>query len=295
MVPTLLRKFRSWLLAPILQSSEPISPTPGSRELQLILALEYRQLHHLGAPLPKLHEVGFRVYSESDEDGILHYLFSLLGTTTQTLVDIGASRLHGSNTANLIVHHGWTGLLVDSSAERIKELQAAYAACPDTSHYPPKCVIAWITAENVNALLEAHGYKGLIDLLCIDLDGVDYWIWKAIDVITPRVVVVEYQCIWGPDRSVTVPYDPQFKAVFEGRYGIYNSASLAAFVKLAKIKGYRLVGCQRYGYNAFFIRNDIGLEIFPEVMPHDCFRHPFPRWAMETLLPKVAGMHWVEV
>jgi hypothetical protein len=185
--------------------------------------------------------------------------------------------------------------LIDGSGERITELQNFYRTCPDTSHYPPQCVATWITAENINALLETHGHTGSIDLLCIDLDGVDYWIWKALDVIKPRVVVVEYQCIWGPDRSVTVPYDPQFKALFEGKYGVYNSASLAAFVKLGALKGYRLVGCQRYGYNAFFIRNDVGTEIFREVTPQECFRHPFPRWAMETLLPKVQGLNWLDV
>ena len=70
--------------------------------------------------------------------------------------------------------------------------------------------------ENVNELRQSR--TGRLDrpVLRIDLDGVDYWIWKALDVVTPRVVVVEYQCVSGvPERSVTVPYDPQFKAVFE--------------------------------------------------------------------------------
>ena len=173
--------------------------------------------------------------------------------------------------------------------------EGLYRECPDTSNYPPECVASWITAENVNELLESLGQAGSIDLLCIDLDGVDYWIWKALDVVTPRVVVVEYQCVWGPERSVTVPYDPQFKAVFEGKYGVYNSASLAAFVKLGALKGYRLVGCQRYGYNAFFVRNGVGVDAFPAVTPQECFKHPFPRWAMETLLAKVKDLNWIEV
>lgn len=295
MIMSLARKVRSWLLAPALTAPKAQAAHPTTQEIQLLLSLQYRELQRIGAGLPRLEEVGFRVFSESDEDGILHYLFSVLGTSTRTLVDLGASQLHGSNTANLLVNHGWTGLLIDGSNERIDALTAFYRECPETSNYPPQCVASWITAENVNELLESHGQTGSIDLLSIDLDGVDYWIWKALDIVQPRVVVVEYQCIWGPDRSVTVPYDPQFKAVFEGKYGVYNSASLAAFVKLGALKGYRLVGCQRYGYNAFFVRNDVGADTLPAVTPKECFKHPFPRWAMATLLPRVKDLNWIEV
>lgn len=295
MVREFARRLRAWLLAPVLQRATSVTHPPGSREIQMLLALQYRQLQHLGAALPSLQEVGFRVYSESDEDGILHYIFSLIGATSRTLVDLGAAKLQGSNTANLLINHGWVGLLIDGNEGNVKELQGLYAASVDTSPYPPRCLHAWITAENINELLTANGIAGEIDLLAIDLDGVDYWIWKAIDVITPRVVVIEYQCIWGAERSVTVPYRPDFKATYDGRYGIYNSASLAAFVKLGRAKGYRLIGCQRYGYNAFFVRDDIPREVLPEVSSQQCFSHPFPRWAIETLLPKVKDMEWVDV
>jgi hypothetical protein len=89
------RKFRSWLLAPLLTAARLPDDRTSTREIQLILTLQYRELQRVGAKLPSLDEVGFRVYSESDEDGILLYLFSLLGTSTRTLVDLGASRLQG--------------------------------------------------------------------------------------------------------------------------------------------------------------------------------------------------------
>jgi hypothetical protein len=290
-----LRRLRAWFLAPVL--SPPVKPAqvPPSTSTQLLLELQYRQLRHVGAPLPRVHEVGFRVYSESDEDGILHYIFSLIGTRTRILVDLGACKLEGSNTANLLINHGWTGLLIDGDEQHIKDLQDLYGACRDTHHYPPKCVAAWITAENVNDLIRSAGIEGEIDLLAIDLDGVDYWILKEIEVVRPRVVVVEYQCILGPERCVSVPYRPDFKPIFDGPYAVYNSASLAAFVKLGRRKGYRLVGCQRYGYNAFFVRDDLASHELPEISPRVCFEHPFPRWAMATLYDKVRDKEWVEV
>jgi len=290
-----LRAIATAAAAPATVAPSPPATAPPTRELQLLLRNQYRQLKHLGMPLPRLDEVGFRVFSEADEDGILHYIFSLVGTTNKKLVDVGAAGLSGSNTANLLVNDGWTGLLIEGDPARVEQMKKFYAECPDTAHYPPSCVSAWVTAENINDLVRDGGMSGEIDLLCIDIDGIDYWLWKALDAVTPRVVVVEYQCIWGPERSVTVPYDPKFQAGFDGRYGIYNSASLAAFVKLGRTKGYRLVGSHRYGYNAFLVRNDVGLDCLPEVPAESCFGHPFTRWAIDTFLPKIEKLAWVEV
>src|SRR5262249_31078012 len=147
---SIARRVRAWLLAPLLATPKAPPVRESSREIQLLLALQYRQLLHGGTGLPRFDEVGFRVFSESDEDGILHYLFAILGTTTKTLVDLGASQLFGSNSANLFVNHGWTGLLIDGSAERVAALQSFYEGCPDTRTYPPRCVAEWITAENIN-------------------------------------------------------------------------------------------------------------------------------------------------
>jgi len=84
-----LRRLRAWFLATVLGASvKPISQVPPSASTQLLLALQYRQPRHVGAPLPRLNEVGFRVYSESAEDGILHYIFSLIGTANRTRVTI---------------------------------------------------------------------------------------------------------------------------------------------------------------------------------------------------------------
>ena len=159
--------------------------------------------------------------------------------------------------------------------------------------FPPRLVHAWIETENVNELISSHGFEGEIDLLSLDMDGVDYWIWKAIDCIHPRVVVLEYQDIWGPEKSVTVPYRRDFDRF--DTHPDHCGASLAAFVKLGLKKGYRLVGCNRYGFNAFFIRCGIGEDIFPEISPDRCFQHPKVEHGRKTRLPEVADYEWVEV
>jgi hypothetical protein len=265
---------------------------------QLVLVMKYRELLHRGDPLPSFRDVGFSVYSGADEDGVLLYVFAVIGSTNRRLVDIGAAGIGASNSANLLINHGWTGLLVDSNQESVRDARAHYDTNPATKSYPPKIVHAWVTAENVDALLTEHGYAGELDLLMIDIDGVDYWIWKAIKSLSPRVVVVEYQDIISPDLALTVPYRPDFQA---SDYEVnrtsndYVGASLLAMVKLGREKGYRLVGCNRYGWNAVFVRNDLSLEFLPEVNTESCLSHPWNEYGRTERFPRVQHMNWVEV
>jgi hypothetical protein len=199
------------------------------------------------------------------------------------------------NSANLILNHGWSALLLDGNSALVDAGRRFYARHPDTFAYPPSFVNAWITRENVNELLADHGYRGEIDLLSLDLDGVDYWIWEALDVVRPRVVVAEVQCLWGAERALTVPYDPQFKSEHVQGFGVYSGASLPAFAKLAKRKGYRFVGAQRLGFNAFFVRDGLADHLFPEASLSTSLDVPFVHWAKRELLPLVAHKPWVEV
>jgi hypothetical protein len=258
--------------------------------------MTYRTIREAGATMPSFDEVGLSVFSESNEDGILLYIYAMIGMGTRCVMDVGSGPVpKGSNSANLIVNHGWTGLLIDGQERNIQRAERFYGQCRATKNYPPTCVHTWVTPENINTLIVDNRFAGDVDLLCIDIDGIDYWLWKAIDCVKPRVVVVEYQCIWGPKESVTVPNDPQFETGFEGRFGVYCGASLAAFVKLGREKGYRLIGVQRYGYNGFFMRNDVGMDVFPEVSPEVCFTHPFTKWARAEFLDKVKERPWVAV
>ena len=161
------------------------------------------------------------------------------------------------------------------------------------TNFPPHINNAWVTRENVNKLIEGNGFSGEIDLLSIDMDGVDYWIWDAISCTSPRVVIVEYHNILGPDRSITVPYTPDFNR-FDS-HPDYLGASLKAFVKLGRKKGYRLIGVNKYEFNAFFIRNDIASDLFPEIEVSSCFAHAQSRDGMEKRYPDIKNFEWIEV
>jgi hypothetical protein len=266
-----------------------------SKLSQLLLQQNYQALARERKPLPPFADVEFRAFSQNGEDGILLFLFALLGAGGRRALEICAGEGRECNTANLIINHGWEGLLFDGNPENIRRGQKFYAGHPDTFSLPPRLVQSWITRENINQLVRENGFTGEIDLLSLDIDGNDYWIWEALDVVNPRVVVAETQCIWGNDRAVTVPYDPQFRAGFVNNFGVYAGASLPAFIRLAARKGYRFVGVQRLGYNAFFVRNDLGRDMLPAADPASCLDVPFVRWAKQHLQPLVKDKPWVEV
>lgn len=265
---------------------------------QMALKFIYQGMLKSGATLPCFDEVGFKIFSQADEDGILLYIFSLIGTTNKSCVEICAGDGRECNSANLIINHGWNGLLVDGDVKLIEKGREYYRKNQHTYVYPPTFVHAWITKSNVNEVIRSGEFEGDIDLLSIDIDGMDYWIWKSIQIINPRVVVIEYNDIIGPNEAITVPYSDDFNAyVYPTTRGMpnYCGASLAAFVKLAKKLGYRLVGCNRYGYNAFFIKNSIGVQYIPEIPIEKCFTHPKVLWGMKNRFPVVKDFLWEHV
>lgn len=277
----------SWL-RPELEASQMAS----TRTAQISLYHSYQDLVRRNVrPLPSFAEVGFRCHSQFEEDGILLYIFALIGTTNRTCVEICAGDGIECNTANLILHHGWWGCLFDGNPANVETGKAFYAKSRDTWLHPPAFRQAWITAENVNDLLRAEGFTGEIDLFSLDIDGMDYWVWKALDVVRPRVVVCETLNAAGSDDAVTTPYDPNFRITTPDFHG----ASLAAMTSLAREKGYRLVGTHRYGFNAFFVRDDIGLDLLPAVEPAACLQDPYSRLAHATRWPKVKDLGWIRV
>lgn len=269
-----------------------------SRENQILLASLFKRMGQNKDTINALEDVGFNVYSPTYEDGILLYIFTLIGMTNKTLVDIGAGTVRDSSVSNLIINHGFSGVLIEAKKKNCELLKDYYTRHPEMKLRSPTIVSALVTSENVNQILEANNLTGEIDLLCIDIDGMDYWIWKTIEVIQPRVVVVEYQDILGPQRSWTVPYKPDFNV---GGYPVnrknnnYCGASLRAFVRLGKQKGYYLIGCNRGGWNAFFVRHGVGGEYVREVTIESCFRYEWNQYGIESRFPLVQNMEWEEV
>jgi len=262
---------------------------------QIALGILYRQQFESKGKSLSFKDVGFRTHSQHEEDGILLFIFSLIGTTNKRCVEICAGDGIECNTANLIINHRWLGLLLDGDERNIRRARNFYQNNPDTKYWPPKIVREWVTRGNVNGIIEENGFTGDVDLLSIDIDGNDYWIWEVLSCISPRVVVLEFNHLWGPEVSVSTPYRDDFIAEFTQYGSDYAGASLAAFVKLGKKKNYRLVGINAIATNAFFVRNDIVCEWLPEIDANACFDHPRAKFGMLHRLPAVKDKEWVRV
>ncbi len=212
----------------------------------------------------------FKVYSKNGGDGLLLYIFSKVRVTNRTFVEIGVQDGRECNTANLSLNFSWQGIIIDANKEWIESARLFYGEKLRKKAGNVKAVPCFVTAENVNQLLLGQGFQGEIDLLSIDIDGNDYWVWKAIDAVNPRIVVVEYNASLGLG-SITIKYNPNFHY----QRDLYFGASLLALAKLAKEKGYILVGCDSYGHDAFFVRKDVAEGNFVELSAEEAF-YPNP-------------------
>lgn len=192
---------------------------------------------------------GFKVYSQSDEDGIIQEIFKRIGTTSRIFIEFGVETGVECNSVKLLVE-GWSGLWIEAAPQYVAEIQNHFG--PFLAQNKLHISQNLITAENINAVFEQAGISGDIDLLSIDIDYNDYWVWKALTTVKPRVVVIEYNATLRPPMSLVVPYDPARS--WDGSN--YFGASLEALVRLGREKGYRLVGCNYAGVNAFFVRDD---------------------------------------
>ena len=173
-------------------------------------------------------------FSQGGEDGVLLRLFERIGILNRYFVEFGAwDGIHLSNTANLRLNHGWSGLLMEGSDRADGVLVRRER----------------VDAENVEALFRRHGVPESFDLLSIDIDGNDYWVWKAIEKFRPRVVLMEYNIFFALTDAKTMPYNADH--LWDD--SVYHGASLAALRKLGDEKGYSLVYCESYAPNAFFV------------------------------------------
>ena len=244
------------------------SPVVQTSQKQLLLKYQEQLKKNT---LPKIEDTGFRVFSQFEEDGKLLFIFSVIGMDTKTFIEIGSDDGINSNSANLYFNFGWHGLFIDGNSQSIERGKYFYNKYPHSWFYKPTFICAKVTRENINELIQKSGYTGEIGLLSIDIDGNDYWVWDAIEVANPKVVIIETHVEFGLN-NVVVPYDKDY--FYPGKHPIYHGASPIAMQKLGKKKGYRLVGANDLGFNFIFVRNGLAEDEIPEVAVEKLITHP---------------------
>ncbi len=205
------------------------------------------------ASFSTLNEAEFRVFSQWGEDGIIQYLIGQVAIENDTFVEIGVANYREANTRFLLMKDNWRGLIVNAGADHIEFLNSSGMRWK----HEVDAVSRFVTRENVNEIIYSGGFTGDVGLLSIDIDGNDYWVWESVDVIAPRILIIEYNSLFGARFPISVPYDPSFSVEKAHWSQLYFGASMPALCHLAERKGYRLVGSNRDGCNAFFVRDDV--------------------------------------
>lgn len=204
----------------------------------------------------RLERFGFKVHSQSDEDGILQEIFRRIGLTNKVFVEFGAEVGLECNSLYLL-EQSWTGFWMEGNPDYKGAILHHHAERLASGQLKFESVFVY--PDNINELISGAGISGEIDMLSIDIDSNDYHVWKAINVISPRVVVAEHNHSYAPHQEYIMPYNRDY---FWGGSAATYGASLLSNTKLAAELGYTLVSCGLYSANGFFVRNDLVQDRF---------------------------------
>lgn len=273
MFKRLLHLFRSYMLDDIRTG---VLATSIMHREQYVKNLLSESRYQDGRTLTRF---GFKVYSQNEEDGIIQEIFARIGPKTRTFIELGVETGLQNNTLNLLLQ-GWNGLWLECSKPYVDQINLKFRDVIAQKRLQVRQ--AFIDRDNVNRLI-GDSFHGDVDLLSIDIDGNDVHILDCLEVVRPRVIVIEYNGKFPPPMNVAPVYDTSFR--WQG--SDYNGSSLTAVTNVAERKGYALVACNITGVNAFFVRTELLGDLF--CPPYTAERHFEP--ARYFLAPTFVAGH----
>lgn len=188
----------------------------------------------------KIAEFKENIYSQFGEDGIIRKIFEIIGVKSKTCIEFGAwDGIHLSNTANLFLHQSWKAVLIECDSQKYAQLEK------NTKGY--NCVnicqkVGYSDNDSLEAILKDNRIDNEIDLLSIDIDSDDYYVFQSLDKLRPRVIICEYN-----------PTFPAEMDIYPDKNN-YVGCSAGALIRIAREKGYSLVAMT--DVNCFFVRNE---------------------------------------
>lgn len=190
-----------------------------------------------------------RVSSQHGEDGVVVEILRRIGWPSEPyFVEFGMDSGAEGNCIFLADVLGWPGLFIEASEHFYKRLAAKYKGSPRVTTF-----CEFVTPENIETLFLEANVPLAPDILSIDVDGADFWIWRGLSSFHPRVVVIEYNCSMAIGAKLVQKRD--HKGGWDGTDNF--GASIEALRALGATKGYRLVHTDLGGMNAFFVRDDL--------------------------------------
>lgn len=204
--------------------------------------------------MKKISDFSYNIYSQFGEDGIIEKIFSIIGTKSKVCVEFGAwDGEYLSNTANLWKNHEWKAILVESDAERIKQVTHPNVVAINAT-------VGTTIDDSIDHILNQQKVVD-IDFMSIDIDGNDYHILDNL-ICKPRVICIEY--------NPTIPFWIDCYQEDNQQFG----ASLKALNRLAVGKNYFLVSVT--DTNLFFVKNEyenLFKKFETEISLIACYKH----------------------
>lgn len=221
--------------------------------------------------LNNIQNAEYKVFSQYGDDGIIQFLVDYLDINKKCFIEFGVENYLESNTRYLLLENNWEGLIIDGSKKNIDFVKRENLYW----RHSLTAIHSFVTAENINTILSDAGFIGEVGLLHIDIDGNDYWVWNAITCIDPSIVIIEYNSLFGKERSITIPYNPTFYRTNFHYSNLYYGASLKALIDLSAKKGYEFIGCNSAGNNAYFVKKNLLKDLLPRSIEDGFVRGKF--------------------
>jgi len=216
----------------------------------------YSAIHELimrhGGEASGLTAFEYRVFSQNGEDGVIAEIFRRIGTTNRFFVEFGIGDGWQGNSVFLGDVLDWTGLFAEPDTKSYERIRAKYQHSPRVRVAPDA-----LTSTNVNAKFTEWQVPDAPDLVSIDIDGNDYYVWSALK-WHPRVVIIEYNGYLSADVTLV---QPESDRGWDGSQ--FFGASPAALIQLGRDKGYTFVHADLTGTNLFFVRDDLAASFGP--------------------------------
>lgn len=238
----------------------------------------------------RLNSYEASVFSQSGQDGMIDEILRRIGTTNQLCVEFGVGAGGGfENNSTYLLAKGWTGCWIEAdpvAGERIRR-QMDFLIRPGRL----RLLVTRVTPDNIIELFQQLKVPKEFDVLSIDVDSFDYWVWRSLTAYRPRVVVIEYNSFLPASADWVMPYDPESN--WDSGSMVFG-ASLKAFERLGEAMDYKLVGCDLSGSDAFFVRADLVGDMFCDPFTAENHHEPMryyliQRWGYRRTLSSTFG------